>query len=166
MTTALANTDVVCSDIELLAFDPPSGTCGEYLQSYIAASGGYLVDPSATTNCSFCSISSTNTFLAGVSNSYSNRWRDFGLLWAFVICERVSTLLSSPLYADFQLQSQRFRGTFPILACPCAQKAKDRQRNKARGKALRGCRHPEVLRRLTCLFAVNVDHISIPSSVQ
>jgi ABC-type multidrug transport system permease subunit len=53
-----------------------------YIQSGF---GGYLTDSSATTNCSYCSFASTNQFLAGVSSSYSHRWRNFGILWVFII---------------------------------------------------------------------------------
>ncbi len=46
---------------------------------------GYLVDPNAPENCQFCSIGSTNTFLASVGSNYADRWRNFGILWAFII---------------------------------------------------------------------------------
>lgn len=86
IVTGLANTRVTCSDIELVTFQPGTGqTCGAYMQEYISAAGGYLADPNATADCQFCAIESTNDFLALVSTSYSNRWRDYGILWAFII---------------------------------------------------------------------------------
>lgn len=86
LSTGLANTNVVCADNEYLNFQPPSGqTCGAYMQQYIDAAGGYLQNPGATSDCSFCSIDSTNTFLAAVSSSYSHAWRDYGILWAYII---------------------------------------------------------------------------------
>ncbi|WVR07313.1 hypothetical protein IAU60_004354 [Kwoniella sp. DSM 27419] len=86
LSVAVANTQVVCSDTEYLHFSPPSGqTCQAYLQTYINYAGGYLQDPSATTDCSFCSISSTNTFLDNFNIKYGNRWRDFGLMWVYII---------------------------------------------------------------------------------
>ena len=85
MSTGLANTDVVCADIEYLHFNPPSGsTCGSYMQDYIGAAGGYLLDNNTTTDCSFCSLSSTNTFLAQVSSYYDQRWRNFGLMFVYI----------------------------------------------------------------------------------
>jgi ATP-binding cassette subfamily G (WHITE) protein 2 (PDR) len=85
MSTGLANADVVCADIEYLHFDaPPGETCGSYMTNYINAFGGYLQDNSATTDCSFCSLSSTNQFLAGVNSFYDQRWRNFGLLWIYI----------------------------------------------------------------------------------
>ncbi|OWZ43068.1 ATP-binding cassette transporter [Cryptococcus neoformans var. grubii Br795] len=86
LSTAVAETSVVCSDIELLTLNPPSGeSCGDYMSTYISNYGGYLVNENATTACEFCSMSSTNTFLAQFNIHYSNKWRDFGLLWAYVV---------------------------------------------------------------------------------
>lgn len=87
MSTGLANTAVVCADIEYLHFDPPAGeTCQTYMTAYIDTIGGYLAPQTAnsTSNCSFCPISETNAFLAGVSSFYDQRWQDFGYLWAFI----------------------------------------------------------------------------------
>lgn len=86
MSTGLANTQVVCSSIEFLHFNPPSGqTCSEYLAPYISFAGGYLENQNATTDCSFCSVADTNVFLAGVNSYYSDRWRNFGLMWVYII---------------------------------------------------------------------------------
>ena len=86
LSTGLANNVIVCSSIELVHFTPPSGkTCGQYLQDYINSAGGYITDPSATSNCSYCSASTTNVYLAQLSSQYSTRWRNFGIMWAFII---------------------------------------------------------------------------------
>lgn len=87
LVTGLANTDVVCSSIEILTFNPPSGqTCNQYMGAYIDATGGQLVQntENATQNCKFCSSKETNSVLSGLSESYSHRWRNFGILWAFI----------------------------------------------------------------------------------
>ena len=86
LSVGVANTNAVCSDIELSTFNPPSGkNCGEYLESFLSFAGGKLFNPEATSNCSVCSISDTNVFLAQVHSVYTERWRNFGILWAFVI---------------------------------------------------------------------------------
>lgn len=86
LTTGVSNAPVNCATNEYLHFTPPSGqTCGAYMQSYIATAGGYLQDPAATDDCSFCSIANTNTFLGGISQSPSHMWRDFGIMWAYII---------------------------------------------------------------------------------
>ncbi|KAM0287021.1 hypothetical protein ACHAQH_000706 [Verticillium albo-atrum] len=85
LSTGLANTQVTCSDVELVAFEPLSNqTCGEYLSDYIDSVGGYLVDPSSRSECSFCPIADTNVFLDSVSSSYDNRWRDFGIGMVYI----------------------------------------------------------------------------------
>jgi ATP-binding cassette subfamily G (WHITE) protein 2 (PDR) len=86
LVSPLANTNVVCADFELLHFNPPSGqTCAAYMSTFISQAGGYLTNPNATTDCNFCDLSQTNDFLAINSTSHSNRWRDFGILWAYII---------------------------------------------------------------------------------
>jgi ABC-type multidrug transport system permease subunit len=86
MSTGLANTDVQCSSIEVSKFQPPSGkTCAEYMATYISSYGGIVYNPNATTDCSFCAITNTNQYLAAVSSDYSTRWRDFGIMWVFII---------------------------------------------------------------------------------
>lgn len=86
LSTGLANTRIVCSSIELSHFNPPSGqTCGQFMHKYISAYGGYVENPASTTNCGFCSASDTNTYLANLSSSYSHRWRNFGIMWAFIL---------------------------------------------------------------------------------
>jgi ATP-binding cassette, subfamily G (WHITE), member 2, PDR len=86
LSTGLANTKIVCSSVELSHFNPPSGqTCGQYLHKYISEAGGYVENSSAMANCSFCSTSDTNTYLTNLSSSYSHRWRNFGIMFAFIL---------------------------------------------------------------------------------
>lgn len=76
LATGVGGTRVQCRPSEFLSFPPPSGsTCGDYMATYIQAAGGYLADPSSTTNCQFCSISDTNTFLKTFNYNYDHRWR-------------------------------------------------------------------------------------------
>jgi ATP-binding cassette subfamily G (WHITE) protein 2 (PDR) len=93
LSTGLANQIVTCADNEYLQFDPPSGqTCGAYLQTYINTAGGYVQNSQATENCSFCQIKSTNVFLTSVSANYSTRYRDFGIMWVFIIFNTFAAL--------------------------------------------------------------------------
>ncbi|KAI9650739.1 Multidrug resistance protein [Ciborinia camelliae] len=86
LSTGIANADVVCDPIEYLHFNPPpSQTCSEYLDPYIRLQGGYLNNPNASTDCQFCSISSTNVFLESVGSHYSDAWRNWGLLWVYIL---------------------------------------------------------------------------------
>lgn len=92
LSTAVANTEVVCAENEILKFNPISGTCYDYMQSFIGVNGGYLQNPNATTDCAFCQISDTNVFLAGVVSKYDERWRNFGIMWAYIIFNIVAAL--------------------------------------------------------------------------
>ncbi|OLN87450.1 ABC transporter CDR4-like protein 5 [Colletotrichum chlorophyti] len=83
LSVSLADSPVTCSSIELLEFKAPgNSTCGEYMAEYIQNSGGYLVD-SSSSNCAYCTMADTNTFLSRMGMSFGNRWRDFGLIWVF-----------------------------------------------------------------------------------
>ncbi|PQE27601.1 ABC transporter Cdr4 protein [Rutstroemia sp. NJR-2017a BBW] len=86
LSTGLSGTTVTCEAVEYLGFNPPSNeTCQSYMANYIASAGGYLKDPSATSGCEFCTVSSTDTFLASVSSKFSEAWRNFGLMWVYII---------------------------------------------------------------------------------
>ncbi|KAL2705150.1 hypothetical protein AAEP93_000400 [Penicillium crustosum] len=83
--TQLHNRQVVCSTSELSIFNPPSGqTCGEYLMKYVTAAGGQLLNPEATSDCSYCSLKVADQYLSTAGISYSDRWRNFGIMWAFI----------------------------------------------------------------------------------
>jgi ATP-binding cassette subfamily G (WHITE) protein 2 (PDR) len=93
LSVGLSNTLVKCTDVEFLTFNPSSGdTCGQYMSTYISQFGGYLQDANATADCKFCIVYDTNTFLLGLSSSYGNRWRNFGILFAFVAVNVVAAV--------------------------------------------------------------------------
>jgi ABC-type multidrug transport system permease subunit len=94
LSVGVANTKVVCAANELLHFEPPAHqTCGEYMSTYMSTAGGQLLNPAATSDCSFCAIESTNQFLASISSSYDLRWRNFGILWAFIVFNAAMALV-------------------------------------------------------------------------
>lgn len=86
LSTGLSGTTVECASNELLEFNPAPGysTCQSYMESYMNLNGGYLSDPNATSACEFCTISSTDTYLAEVSSYFSQAWRNFGLMWVYI----------------------------------------------------------------------------------
>ncbi|KAI5361698.1 putative ABC transporter-like, ATP-binding domain, AAA+ ATPase domain, CDR ABC transporter [Septoria linicola] len=76
---------VTCSDVELSVFQPPQGqTCGQYMAPYLAQAPGTLQNPDATADCGYCQVSVADTFLAGVNIQWSERWRNFGLLFVYI----------------------------------------------------------------------------------
>ncbi|KAH9811168.1 ZEB2-regulated ABC transporter 1-like [Teratosphaeria destructans] len=86
LSTGLANQEVHCADNEFVSFQPPSGqTCQQYMEPYLARDGGYIQNPNATSECQYCTYNDSNVFLSGLAASYKNSWRDFGILWAYII---------------------------------------------------------------------------------
>ncbi|KAJ6016384.1 hypothetical protein N7540_010975 [Penicillium herquei] len=86
LSTGVSGTVAVCDSSEFLRFDPPSNsTCGNYMSDYISLSGGYLENDDAISNCSFCTISSTDTYLAAINSYYKDAWRNFALMWAYIM---------------------------------------------------------------------------------
>jgi len=84
--TGISMAPIVCSPQELIKFMPSTGqTCSEYMAPYLEMAGGYLVDPENMSGCEYCSASTTDDLLRQFGLSYGTRWRDFGLLWAYVI---------------------------------------------------------------------------------
>lgn len=94
LSTSLANADVQCAPFEVRTIlQTPSGeTCGEYLREYIALAGGAIYNADATENCELCGIATTNQFLASVSVFYTDRWRNFGLMWVYIVFNAVAAL--------------------------------------------------------------------------
>lgn len=86
VTTELSGRAVVCSTREYNTFPPPSGTtCGDYMRAFFSAGGaGYLEDPNSTAMCNYCPYKSGEQFYGPFQLSFDNRWRDLGILAAFI----------------------------------------------------------------------------------
>jgi ATP-binding cassette subfamily G (WHITE) protein 2 (PDR) len=86
LSTALANSPVVCKANEFVLLPPPANaTCGDYLNPYLGFAGGYMSNPDATDSCSVCLMSSTNTFLTSIRAKWDERWMNFGIFLAFCV---------------------------------------------------------------------------------
>lgn len=86
LSTGLANVQVHCASNEWTKFTPPNGqTCVDYMQDYTSRMGGYLLDPDAVDSCSYCKMKDTNVFLSTVSSHYNTRWRNFGIIWVYIL---------------------------------------------------------------------------------
>ncbi|CEL55831.1 hypothetical protein RSOLAG1IB_01843 [Rhizoctonia solani AG-1 IB] len=85
LVNGIGNMDLTCSPTEIQTIVPPSGqTCSSYMSQYISTAGGYLVNPNASSDCQFCPQSTTDTYLTSLNMSYSHRWRNVGIMIAFV----------------------------------------------------------------------------------
>ncbi|OQE34548.1 hypothetical protein PENCOP_c017G05487 [Penicillium coprophilum] len=87
LSTGVSGADAFCEAVEFLKFNPPANqTCQEYMGPFIKMTGtGYLKDPQATSDCSFCTVSKTNTYLAQISSDFADAWRNFGLMWVYIV---------------------------------------------------------------------------------
>ncbi|EQK98157.1 ABC transporter ABCl1 [Ophiocordyceps sinensis CO18] len=93
LSTGVANTVIECADNELVKLEPSGNqTCGDFLSPYDEIYGGRIVNPGAGAGCLYCPVANTNTYLAGVNSYYSDRWRNFGILWAYVLFNIVAAL--------------------------------------------------------------------------
>ncbi|KAI0813384.1 ABC-2 type transporter-domain-containing protein [Xylaria sp. FL0064] len=89
LSTGLGRLEVQCDKLELLTFQPPQGqTCGEYVAHFPV---GALYNENATSNRQFCPLTTTDEFLASVDNFYDQKWRNLGLLFAYIAFNVVTT---------------------------------------------------------------------------
>lgn len=113
MATALARAPASCAANELLVFQPESGggTCGQYMAPYINVYGGMLSNPNATENCQYCRITETDTFLSAVNIDFSLVWRNWGILWAFIVFNAVGAVLLYWIFRVPKKTSKKSTGT-------------------------------------------------------
>lgn len=77
---------VECSAQEFGRFAPPNGqTCQEYAGAFVAQAGGYLNNPMSTTQCEYCQYATGDEYTASLQVYWENRYRDYGIFWAYVI---------------------------------------------------------------------------------
>ena len=79
---------VDCARNELNIFQPQPGTaCGQYMQPFFQAAGsaaGSLLNPDDTRDCKYCQLRVTDQFLESRDIKTSQRWRNVGLIWAYI----------------------------------------------------------------------------------
>lgn len=88
LSTGLAGADIVCEPVEFLRFNPIANqTCEQYLAAFRESypPKGYLENPLATSDCGFCTMQKTDTFLASIGSYYSDAWRNFGFMWVYIV---------------------------------------------------------------------------------
>ncbi|OIW31251.1 hypothetical protein CONLIGDRAFT_574468 [Coniochaeta ligniaria NRRL 30616] len=87
VATELHGREIQCSAAEMSIFNPPSGqTCGTYMAPYLQAGApGQLHNPAATAGCEYCPVSVADQFLGQVGINWDDRWRNWGLVWAYIV---------------------------------------------------------------------------------
>jgi ABC-type multidrug transport system permease subunit len=106
VVTELHGREVVCTPNELNAFAAPAGqTCGEYMSNFFERGGnGYIVN-NATSACQYCAYKVGDQFYDALELNFDNRWRDLGILIAFIGSNLIFLFLgvSSPAALDEDL---------------------------------------------------------------
>ncbi|KAF5009417.1 hypothetical protein FDECE_4349 [Fusarium decemcellulare] len=93
MSTTVYGSNVTCADNEVLHMAVPANmTCGDFMGPFVQEAGGYLLNPSSAETCQYCSLASTEEFLASFKIDYSDRWWHFGLLWVYIVVNIAATL--------------------------------------------------------------------------
>ncbi|PLB46038.1 hypothetical protein P170DRAFT_458215 [Aspergillus steynii IBT 23096] len=93
LSTALTGSKIICAPHEILRMQPAANlTCGEYMSDFIRNAGGYLLDEDARDQCEYCRLTSTDDYLATFDIYYTDRWRNFGLLWVYIGVNIVAAL--------------------------------------------------------------------------
>ena len=85
VVTELHGRTVECTSHELQHFTAPVGqNCGEYMSAFFERGGaGYIVN-NATQACEYCAYKVGDQFYNALELSFDNRWRDLGILAAFI----------------------------------------------------------------------------------
>lgn len=85
LAATLTGIPVECAESETAHFDaPPGQTCTQYAGAFAQSSGGYLLNPDATSNCMLCPYSVGDQYLSTLNIQASQKWRDFGIFLIFV----------------------------------------------------------------------------------
>jgi ATP-binding cassette subfamily G (WHITE) protein 2 (PDR) len=99
IATQLHDRAVTCSSSETSIFSPPSGqTCGQYLAPYLELAPGQLQNPADTSDCRYCQLSVADEFLAGSNITWDDRWRNFGIVWAYFFFNIAISVLTYYLF--------------------------------------------------------------------
>ncbi|OSX66785.1 hypothetical protein POSPLADRAFT_1128402 [Postia placenta MAD-698-R-SB12] len=89
-----------CDLEELVTVDPPAGMiCSQYLATFAETAGGYLTNANDSQACGYCPYRTKDIFFTqNFSISYSHRWRDFGVLIAYILIN-VSSRVCTPRHS-------------------------------------------------------------------
>ncbi|KAG2177325.1 hypothetical protein INT43_007982 [Umbelopsis isabellina] len=87
VTNVLDSVKVQCNAEDLLTLMAPAGqTCQQYLEPYFQHAGGYVANPNDTGSCQVCQYSDgSDYYTTNIGWSFSNRWRDFGIVCAYCL---------------------------------------------------------------------------------
>lgn len=100
---------VSCAEAETSIFNPPAGqTCQDYMAAYLTQAPGTLQNPGATSGCRYCALSVADQYLGSSNIFWSERWRNFGLIWAYVV---FNIAVATFLYYFFRVRTSNKKGS-------------------------------------------------------
>ncbi|KAH6679909.1 multidrug resistance protein CDR1 [Plectosphaerella plurivora] len=116
VATQLHDRPIVCSADETSIFNPPSGeTCGTYMAPFLQQAPGQLQNPDANESCRYCSLTVADQYLAGSDIYWSERWRNFGIMWAYIIFNVYVAVLTYYLFRVRKWDTARWAGRMDKL---------------------------------------------------
>ncbi|KAK6464612.1 ABC-2 type transporter-domain-containing protein [Scheffersomyces coipomensis] len=102
--------NLVSSILHAFFNPPPNQTCGQYMSDFITNRGGYLTNPSATSQCGYCQFDNADDYLwVNLGIKYAYRWRNVGFFCVYFIFN-VSLVLF--LYYFFRYRKFSLTGLF------------------------------------------------------
>ncbi|KAL2142841.1 hypothetical protein VTI28DRAFT_672 [Corynascus sepedonium] len=110
VSTVLHDRPVACSAAESLVFDPPPNqTCAEYLAPLADQAQGTLQNPFDRAACRYCAFSVADQYLENVDIYWQDRWRNFGIMWAYIVFD---IAIAISVYYLFRVKGKGFQGLF------------------------------------------------------
>jgi ATP-binding cassette, subfamily G (WHITE), member 2, SNQ2 len=101
---------VECDANELARFAAPAGmSCTAYTEQFIKQVGGY-VQVGADGLCEFCQYRDGDEFAASFNVFYGNIWRDYGLMWVYIVFNFAVVFFCSWLYLGGAMRVRRAFG--------------------------------------------------------
>ncbi|OTB05983.1 hypothetical protein M426DRAFT_55928 [Hypoxylon sp. CI-4A] len=108
--TQLHDRAVACSAEETSIFNPPAGqTCFEYMDTFLQTAlgkQGQLQNGNDTSDCRYCSLRVADQYLAPTGVEYSERWRNFGIFWAYIVFNIFATVLTYYIFRVVRWRKQ------------------------------------------------------------
>lgn len=118
IVTELHEKKVECTSVEFNRFTAPDGqNCGSYMSDFFSnGAPGYLLN-NATNMCEYCAFKVGDEFYKPLGYEFSNRWRDLGILIAFIGSNIIILLLavSLPSLIDVAIITNKSSGTLSQL---------------------------------------------------
>ncbi|PHH60547.1 hypothetical protein CDD81_1552 [Ophiocordyceps australis] len=132
VATELHGRPIECGSREVSTFDPPAGmSCGRYLAPLLQRATGHLQNPDDTSACRYCPVSTADQLLSESRIYWTDRWRNYGIFWAFIAFNIFMAVL---LYYMFRVQKLSLSN----LSLPWGNKGKGKGKGKKKEEEEKG----------------------------